>query len=406
MAVSSPVLPRTRGDLLTCISLQDQIKNEDKHFCPECNKGISRKFDLKRHRSTHLKDEQLRQAKHYCPITETGCDAASLQPSNVKAHIKAKHIHVYHLMCFDCRPTFQRFPDTVALSEHIKLEHSSKPRRKVVKQRQDIIGPLPPTPCKNSDNFPPPAGRFLHPLSPPPSQRSTVELPDIIAVSPSAFSDAELRPSRSPSPPRTEWYRATRSHLDLYKNLQNACRNRRGRQLPSPVPSSPATDEDSESSRSGFPPPSSPPTSRVVAPARVFNKLPSPHPSGTARRCHLPTRHSPNVHKNLRYISGMDRARHLHSLAPSVSTTGEGSGSSSSRFLPPPSPPPTNQYNIPGSTFNNTLPSLSSSRASSRRFTPPYTTRASKADTDSLWVSPRVRPAGSRLHKSDSEMKK
>ncbi|PBK94491.1 hypothetical protein ARMGADRAFT_1062608 [Armillaria gallica] len=411
-----------------------QTKNAQKYFCDQCKKKFTRKFDVKRHQKIHLVDEPLRQEKHSCPITETGCEAAMLQLSNVKAHIKARHIDVLHLMCFDCRPAFRRFHDTVALADHVQLEHPliqkrtsrgpPKPCRKVVKQPQDTVSPLPHTPSDNSDIFPlPPTGRFPLPPSAPPLQKSTVELPDFITISPSAFLKDDPESPRSPSHPRTVWYRATQNQLALYKKARDACRIERGRQLPSPVPSSSTTGEDSESSWSCFPSP--PPTSRLIASASAFDRLPSPHSSDApsrsstppytthfirddteARRCHLPTRRSPAVHKKTRYISGMERARQLHSPAPSSSSTGEGSGSSWSRFPSPPPPPPTSWRFTPASTFNNRLPSPSSSGASSRPSTPPYTTRVIRTDTEARWVSPRVWPAVNRLQKSDSEMKK
>ncbi|KAK0215219.1 hypothetical protein EDD85DRAFT_871711 [Armillaria nabsnona] len=411
-----------------------QTKNAQKYFCDECKKRFTRKFDVKRHQKIHLVDEPLRQEKHSCPITETGCNAAMLQLSNVKAHIKARHTDVLHLMCFDCRPAFRRFHDTVALADHVQLEHPlmqkrtsrgpPQPSRKVVKQSQDIVSPLPCTPSDNSDISPlPPIGRFPLPPSAPPPQKSRVELPDCITIPPSAFLKDEPGSPCSPSHPRTEWYRATRNQLALYKKARDACGIERGRQLPSPVPSSSITGEGSESSWSRSPSP--PPTIRLVTPASAFHRLPSPHSSGapsrsstppyTARfirddteacRCHLPTRRSPTVHNKTRYISGMERARQLHSPAPSSSTTGEGSGSSWSRFPSPPPPPPTSWRITPTSTFNTRLPSPSSSGASSRPSTPPYTTRVIRTHTEARWVSPRVWPAASRLQTSDSKMKK
>lgn len=338
-------------------------------------------------------------------------------------------------MCFDCRPAFRRFHDTVALADHVQLEHPPiekrtnlaplKPRRKVVKQPQNIVTPLPHTPSHfNSEIFPlPPTGKFPLPPSAPPPQNSRVELPDVITIPPSTFPKDEPESPRSPSHRRTEWYRATGIQLTLYKKARDAYRIKRGRQLPSPVPSSSTTGEGSESSWNCFP--SSPPASRLATPASAFDGLPSLHSSGApsrsstppytarfirdgteARRCHLPTRRSPAVHKKTRYISGMERARQLHSPAPSSSTTREGSRSSWSRFPSPPPPPPTSWRITPASTFNNRLPSPSSSGASSRPSTPPYTTRVIRTDTEARWVSPRVWPAVNRLQKSDSEMKK
>ncbi|KAK0214411.1 hypothetical protein IW262DRAFT_1466147 [Armillaria fumosa] len=380
-----------------------QTKNEQKYFCEQCKKRFTREFDVKRHQKTHLDEELLKQEKHSCPVTETGCDAASLQLSNVKAHIKTKHIDIFHLMCFDCRPAFQRFHDTVALADHVELEHPFKPRRKVVKHPQEIIGPLPPTPSENSDIFPPsPTGRFLLPPSAPPPHKSRVELQDFITIPPSD----EPEPPRSPSHHRTEWYRATRNQLTLYKKAQDACRIARSSQLPSPVPSSPTTDEGSESCWSRFLSPPPQPATRVIIPPSGLDRLLSPHSSGApsrsstppytarfiiddtdARRCHLPTRRSPAVHKKLRHISGMDRARQLHSLVLSSSTTSEDSGSSWSRLPSPLSPPPTNRRITPSSTFKD-IPSFSdSSRASSCRSTPPYTTRVIKTDRGTLGFS-------------------
>ncbi|KAK0431580.1 hypothetical protein EV421DRAFT_165328 [Armillaria borealis] len=438
-----------------------QTKNAPKHHCEQCKGNFTRKFDLKRHAKRHLPDESLRKQKHSCPITETGCEAAMLQLSNVKAHIKAKHTDVVHLMCFHCRPTFRRFHDAAALTDHVQLEHPPiqkrtirglpKPRRKVVKQPQDIVSPLPPTPPNNSDIFPPPpTGRFPLPPSTPPPQKSRVELPDFITIPPPAFPKDEPEPPRSPSHRRTEWYRTsqpqpqlqpeapspaparrchltTRNKLTPHKKALDACGIERAHQLPSPAPSSSTTGEGSESSWSQFPspPPPPPPTIRLITPASAFDRLPSPHISGAQsrsstplytarfirddtepRRCHLPTRRSPTVHKKAQYTCGMERAHQLHSPAPSSSTTDEGSGSSWSRFPSPPPPPPTSRRITSASIFNTRLPSPSSSGTSSRPSTPPYTARVIRTDTEARWVSPRVWPAVRRLQESDSKMKK
>ncbi|PBK67969.1 hypothetical protein ARMSODRAFT_976258 [Armillaria solidipes] len=193
-----------------------------------------------------------------------------------------------------------------------------KQPRKVVKQPQDIVSPLPPTPSNNSDIFPPPpTGRFPLPPSVPPPQKSRVELPDFIMIPPSAFPKDEPEPPRSSSHHRTEWYCA-----------------------PQPQP-------------------------------QLQPEAPSPAP---ARRCHLTSRRSPTVHKKARYICGMERAHQLPSPALSSSTTGEGSGSSWSRFPSPPPLPPTSRRITSASTFDTRLPSPSFSGASSRPSTPPYTT--------------------------------
>ncbi|KAK0501972.1 hypothetical protein EDD18DRAFT_1346532 [Armillaria luteobubalina] len=259
-----------------------QTNNEGEYLCNEegCDQKVTRKHDLERHKKTHLDGERRRKAQHPCPITETGCDKRMLQFGNLKKHVMSKHRDVAHLVCFDCRPEFQRFHDIVALYDHVQLEHAFKPRRKVVKQPQDTTSLLPPTPYSNSYIFPPsPTGRFPLPPSPPPPHSSGVEPLGFVTITPPPLSEDEPRPLRSPSPRRTEWYRATRSHLKLYKNARDACRRARGYQLPSPVPSSSTTDEELESSSSRSPSPS--PTSQVISQVSEFDGLPSSHSSGS-----------------------------------------------------------------------------------------------------------------------------
>ncbi|KAK0184327.1 hypothetical protein F5146DRAFT_1145490 [Armillaria mellea] len=306
-----------------------EIKNEQKYSCGRlgCDKRFTREFDVKRHQKQHLSPKLLQQEKYSCP-TETGCNHASLQRSNLKGHIRAKQ-DIFHLMCFDCRPAYQRLPDSIALANHIQVEH-------------------------------------------PPTQKQTI------------CGSSKPRPTGSISRSRTEWYRASPDQLALYKKARDACRVEHGLQLPSPVPSLSTTGEGLESSWSRSPLPSPSPTNRPITPASAFDTVPSRHANGTltrsptppytarfirddrteARRCHLPTRRSLTVPKKMQCISGMDRTHHLHSLVSSSSTIGEGSGSSSSRFPLPPPPPPTSWRIMPASTVNTCLPSPSSSGAS------------------------------------------
>ncbi|PBK67942.1 hypothetical protein ARMSODRAFT_1019988 [Armillaria solidipes] len=163
-----------------------------------------------------------------------------LQLSNLKSHVRAKHPDIKHLVCFDCRPEFQRFHDIAALADH--------PRCKVVKLSQDIVSPLPPTPSNKAlaDHIrvePPPTQKQIHqmkrhrkiskhPLSPPPppivspsdddsdvfpqpptgrfpllpSAPPPVELPDFITIPPSAFPKDEPEPPPSPSHCHPQWY--------------------------------------------------------------------------------------------------------------------------------------------------------------------------------------------------------
>ncbi|PBK94372.1 hypothetical protein ARMGADRAFT_1099089 [Armillaria gallica] len=301
------------SSLSTSTMARRQARNARRYRCTlkQCDERFTRRSDVKRHAKIHLLGESLEEQKHPCLITETGCDKSMLQLSNLKSHIKAKHPDVLHLVCFDCRPEFQRFHDTAALADHIQVEHppnlkqtrQTKRRRKMSKRSlSPTLPPIVSLSDDNSDVFPPPpAGRFpLPPLDPPP-RKPRVKLPDCISIPPSAFPKDEPEPPCSPSHRRTQWYRAPqpqsqlqpedlaptrRCHLTirnpstLHKKARDACVFEHARQLPSPAPSSSGAGESSRSSLGRFPlPPPPPPTSRLITPAFVFNKLPSPSSS-------------------------------------------------------------------------------------------------------------------------------
>ncbi|KAG7443462.1 uncharacterized protein BT62DRAFT_921947 [Guyanagaster necrorhizus] len=249
-------------------------KNPKVHQCthPGCKKKFTRANDVQRHEKTHLEGNHLEIEKYPCLITEVACPFSSLQLSNLKAHIHAKHAEVEHLMCFDCRPTYRRFVDAAELAEHRQVEHPltkirshrrqykpSKPRRKVTK---DIVSP-PLVPLSPPDDVPPrspPTDRFLLPPTAPPPRTST--LPISITIPPSAFHEDESQPPCDPSPPLPQWYRAPKQlqHHPKLSSLQKEARDTSGikhtQQLPSPTLSSSTTGESSATnSRFPLPPP-------------------------------------------------------------------------------------------------------------------------------------------------------
>ncbi|SJL16480.1 uncharacterized protein ARMOST_20006 [Armillaria ostoyae] len=319
----------------------------------QCDEWFTWRSDVKRHTKIHLLGKSLEEEMHPCPITETGCNKSMLQLSNLKSHVRAKHPDIKYLVCFDCRPEFRLFYDTAALADHVQLEHPPiqkqtihgppKPCHKVIKRSQDIVSPLPPTPSNkaladhiqvehlptqkqthqmkqrhkiskrplsplpppivspsddNSDVFPqPPTGRFpLLPSAPPP-QKLPVELPEFITIPPSPFPKDEPEPPRSPSHCCLQWYCA---------------------------------------------------------------KVQGPDPEVPVCHCHLATGGRSTVHEKGQDACGIERVRQLPSPAPSLSSTGESSGSSLGRFPLPPPPPPTSQLITLAFTFNK-LPSPSSS---------------------------------------------
>ncbi|KAG7441667.1 uncharacterized protein BT62DRAFT_469141 [Guyanagaster necrorhizus] len=209
-----------------------------------CRVKMTRKHDVQRHEKTHLTGEPLTTQKFPCLSTESGCPFSSLQLSNLKAHIRAKHPEVEHLMCFDCRPMYRRFSAAAKLAEHRRVEHRltktqnrypqtdpHKPCHQVVKGPEGIVGP-PPVPLSLP---PPPFDRFPLPPTAPPPRTST--LPTFITTPASAFPSHEPEPRRDPSRPRPQWYRAPQQppqhhprHSSLHKKVRDTCGMKRAAQ--------------------------------------------------------------------------------------------------------------------------------------------------------------------------------
>ncbi|KAK0200187.1 hypothetical protein DFS33DRAFT_1277671 [Desarmillaria ectypa] len=281
-------------NLDSALAQRIHAENPRMHSCEHagCNKKFTRRHDVRRHAKIHLEGEPLAMEKYACLVTETGCDFGNLQLSNLKAHIGAMHPDVKHLICFDCRPTYRRFEDTAALTDHVQAGHlltqklsrrrtipPSKPYRKITKHPQNIVSPLPPSPV-----CPPlPTDRFPLPPTAPPPQKAT--LPLFITIPASAFPKEEPERPRDPSRPQPQWYRApqppchSRPRISsLRKKTRNASSiKKRVRQLPSPAPSG----GGSSSTSSRFP---SPP--RPITRASAINRLPSPYSSGTSSPTH------------------------------------------------------------------------------------------------------------------------
>ncbi|KAK0214403.1 hypothetical protein IW262DRAFT_270705 [Armillaria fumosa] len=317
-----------------------QTKSRGKHACDQCEKIFTRPHDLKRHRITHLDGELLEKEKHPCPITEIGCGRRMLQLTNLRKHVQSIHRDVEHLVCFDCRPDFQQFPDSAALDNHIRVEHPPKQTQtcQIKRRRKTTKRPPhpPPSPIDNpydsaSDISPqPPTGTLPPmPLAPPP-RKSRVELPDSVTIPMSAFPTDDPEPPRSTSHRRPEWYRASQ-----------------------PLPQ--------------------------------FEVQPDAPALAPARRCHRTTRKPPTVHKRAQDECGIEHPRHLPSPAASSSSIGEGSGSSLGRFPLPPPPPPTTRLMTPAFTSNR-LPSPRVSRAPSPTLDIP-----SSLTRESRRGSPKVR---------------
>ncbi|KAG7439321.1 uncharacterized protein BT62DRAFT_740607 [Guyanagaster necrorhizus] len=222
------------------------------------------------------------------PTTRKDSPHSSLQLSNLKAHIRAKHSEVEHLMCFDCRPTYRRFSDAAKLAEHRRVEHRPtetwnlrpgtdphKPCHEVVKGPEGIVGP-PPVLLSPP---PPPVDKFLLPPTAPLSRTST--LPMFITTPTSALPSHEPEPHRDSSRPRRQWYRAPqppqqyRRLSSLHKKARDTCGIKHAAQWLQ----SQARTAGGSSSRFPLTPP---PPYRLVAPSR----LPSPSSSAASSSTH------------------------------------------------------------------------------------------------------------------------
>ncbi|KAG7439318.1 uncharacterized protein BT62DRAFT_1014106 [Guyanagaster necrorhizus] len=236
MAVRQFIFALTPVSLLTFILFQRlQAKHPQIYACTYsgCRVKMTRKHDVQRHEKTHLTGEPLKTRKFPCPSTESGCSFSSLQLSNLKAHIRAKHSEVEHLMCFDCRPTYRRFSDAAKFAEHRRVEHRPtetwnlrpgtdphKPCHEVVKGPEGIVG-RPPVLLSPP---PPPVDKFPLPPTAPLSRTST--LPMFITTPTSALPSHEPEPHRDPSRPRRQWYRAPQPpqhHPRLSSSSERPC---------------------------------------------------------------------------------------------------------------------------------------------------------------------------------------
>ncbi|KAH8109121.1 hypothetical protein DFH11DRAFT_1747348 [Phellopilus nigrolimitatus] len=111
--------------------------------CPECDRAFDRKHELNRHMMTHSSDVDA--LKMPCPYE--GCSYRTLQKSNVKTHIIARHLKLRPQKCTigDCESAFA---DGASLIRHEKAKHkffrkangkpkaSSKPIHKMAKKSE------------------------------------------------------------------------------------------------------------------------------------------------------------------------------------------------------------------------------------------------------------------------------
>ncbi|KAJ7585223.1 hypothetical protein C8J56DRAFT_1053613 [Mycena floridula] len=91
-------------------------------FCVICDKFISRRGDMPRHRRTHLPVRDKFKLMHRCPFT--GCRYQNLQKSNVDTHIRT-HTGDKTQACPDCD---FRTADPGSLTRHRKRIHDYVPR--------------------------------------------------------------------------------------------------------------------------------------------------------------------------------------------------------------------------------------------------------------------------------------